>query len=174
MLTHWYQCPKKKCHYFCTGVYNKAIWLGIFVTSTDDNALSHFADTTPYRHDDHYDQKYWRRQFRQDSQHDNILGRWSLWRITYINTSSSMCGQLHWLLWFFLCSTSCCSASSQPPEGLLRVSKSIWLSTGHVHRPCSRSRRQFLIVHSHVGLTFSNCRGTADPGGEADIFAITS
>ena len=20
-LTHWYPCPKKKCHYFCTGVY---------------------------------------------------------------------------------------------------------------------------------------------------------
>ena len=22
-LTHWYQCPKIKCHYFCTGVYMK-------------------------------------------------------------------------------------------------------------------------------------------------------
>ena len=21
-LTHWYPCPKKKCHYFCTGVYH--------------------------------------------------------------------------------------------------------------------------------------------------------
>ena len=21
-LTNWYQCPKKKCYYFCTGVYN--------------------------------------------------------------------------------------------------------------------------------------------------------
>ena len=20
-LTHWYPCPKQKCHYFCTGVY---------------------------------------------------------------------------------------------------------------------------------------------------------
>ena len=29
-LTHWYPCPKKWCHYFCTGVYttaNKLVWL---------------------------------------------------------------------------------------------------------------------------------------------------
>ena len=24
-LTHWYQCPQKKCHYFCTGVYKSGI-----------------------------------------------------------------------------------------------------------------------------------------------------
>ena len=57
----------------------------------------------------------------------------------------------------FLRSTSCCSASSQPSEGLCRVSKSMWLSTGI--RPCGRSRGQFLIVHSRLESTFSNCRG---------------
>ena len=26
-LTYWYPCPKKKCHYFCTGVYiNFNVW----------------------------------------------------------------------------------------------------------------------------------------------------
>ena len=68
-----------------------------------------------------------------------------------------VCGVITLVALVFLRSTSCCSASSQPPEGLFRLSKSMWLSTGI--RPCSRSRRQFLIVHSRVGWTFSNCRG---------------
>ena len=68
-----------------------------------------------------------------------------------------VCGVITLVALVFFRSTSCCSASSQPPEGLFRVSKSMWLSTGI--RPRSKSRRQFLIVHSRVGLTFSNCQG---------------
>ena len=65
----------------------------------------------------------------------------------------------------FLRSTSCCSASSQPPEGLLRVSKSMCLSTGI--RPPVGSFWGFTLVWGQLSATAG---GTADPGGEADIF----
>ena len=77
--------------------------------------------------------------------------------IVWICVNLVVCGVITLVALVFLCSTSCCSASSQLPEGLCRVSKSMWLSTRI--RPCSRSRRQFQIVHSRMGSTFSNCQG---------------
>ena len=53
-LTHWYPCPKKKCHYFCTGVYYNGIPLfsGMFTMNIYTNLTQETSTAGPL-HSEH-------------------------------------------------------------------------------------------------------------------------